>query len=67
MAENCGSCRYHQAESNACRESPPSVSIFPINRDPKGNIEFTAQSAFPTTDPVHGWCGRFKVKLIGLN
>ena len=68
MAENCGACRHHQAESNCCRRYPPAVSIFPLNRDPKtGQVEFTAQSAFPTTDPVHGTCGEFKVKLIGLN
>jgi hypothetical protein len=68
MTEHCGSCKFHQADSNVCRRYPPAVSIFPLNRDAKtGAVEFTAQSAFPNTDPTHGWCGEFKIKLVGLN
>lgn len=59
-AESCGVCRFHQPGSNACRRYPPGVSVFPLSRDAKtGEVEFTAQSAFPTTQPEHGWCGEF--------
>jgi len=71
-AEACGDCKYFQHTDKVCRRFPPVsfVAVTTSRLDTKAQcmvIEANRMaSAFPTMDPIHGYCGEF-VRFVLVN